>query len=105
MGSPRNGWTILGVCEFWIAIYLCMGELFVASEISALYIPSQYRYFRLQTKPSCWVDVGRMEGHNGIWCPMWWKGLCTSGSLHRIFVHHMQWRGICLRAIYFQGTN
>ena len=29
----------------------------------------------------------------------------SGASLYWIFVHHMQWRGICLRAIYLQGTN
>ena len=31
--------------------------------------------------------------------------MATGWALYRILVHHMQQKGICLGAIYFQGMN
>ena len=34
-------------------------------------------HFRFLGKPLCWAEVGGMEGHNIVWCPMRWKGVST----------------------------
>jgi hypothetical protein len=41
------------------------------------FILFMYAYLRVAYKLSCWVDVGGIEGQNGIWCPIRWKGVTS----------------------------
>lgn len=55
--------------------FLTFDIVFVARESRAHVYSFSIQCFKLQTKPSCWIDVGGMEGQHGVWWPVWWKGV------------------------------
>lgn len=30
---------------------------------------------RFLSEPSCWINVGGIKGHKGVWCLIRWKGV------------------------------
>lgn len=50
--------------------FLLFGVMFVVCVVKACLHLFSIKFYIFRTEPSSWVEVGGIEGQNGVWWPM-----------------------------------